>query len=440
MLFNSPEFAFFFILVLVGVHLCNRRKVRASRNLLLLLASYGFYAWLELWFPILLAFVTLINYGGVQFLIRHPQRRVGIMAGIIVLSLLPLASLKYLPMWVPGLFLPAGLSFFTFQALTYSLDIYRKKLEPIPQWVDFALFVSFFPTQLSGPIERARNLLPQLQGPMVIKWSGLQRGASLFLWGLFKKAVIADRLALYVNEIYAVPGAHSGSTLALAAVLYSIQIYADFGGYASMARGAGLMLGVDLVDNFRFPYFACTVKEFWRRWHISLTSWFTEYVYISLGGNRVSQARWVVNIAAVFLLSGIWHGATWAFVAWGGIHALLYLTEHALGIKKGNPFYGLGVFLMVSLAWIFFRAGDVGLAWAIVLRIFTLPWGIPSSGASLFSLAVTCCLVLGFLLVEFIQYSNVSLPRLCKPAAWLATILLIALFGVSGNQFVYFQF
>lgn len=235
--------------------------------------------------------------------------------------------------------MPIGLSFFTFQALSYSIDIYRGKIKPETSFINVALFVAFFPTLLSGPIERARNLLPQLRERLLFNEDNIIAGAKLFIWGLFKKVVIADRLAEYVNMIYGNPEAHTGSTLAITAVFYSFQIYADFSGYADMAIGSGRMMGIKLMENFNLPYCVNSFKEFWRRWHISLTSWFTEYVYISMGGNRVNKARWILNISTVFLLSGVWHGATYSFILWGMIHALLYLLEYYCGPKRPNIIY-----------------------------------------------------------------------------------------------------
>lgn len=331
-----------------------------------------------------------------------------------------------------------GLSFFTFQALSYSIDIYRQKIKPEKNIIDVALFIAFFPTLLSGPIERARNLIPQLKERTSINWDSITAGISLFVWGLFKKIVIADRLAEYVNAVYYAPNAHTGSTLALAAVFYSFQIYCDFSGYADMAIGSGRVMGFKIMQNFNLPYCVNTFKEFWHRWHISLTSWFTEYVYISMGGNRVSKARWLLNISSVFLLSGIWHGATWSFVLWGAIHAILYLGERFIGPKRPNALYHLFVFIMITFAWIFFRIENSMEAWHIVSRICTdfvspLYWG-----SSMFSTLLSMFLLSVFIVREYLLYRNV-LPQ---KYAWEYMLLLIGicLFGVSGDQFVYFQF
>ena len=257
------------------------------------------------------------------------------------------------------------------------------------------------------------------------------------VWGMFKKVVIADRLADYVNIAYINPESQSGSTLALAAIFYSFQIYCDFSGYADMAIGSGKILGFKIMENFNFPYCVNTIKEFWRRWHISLTSWFTEYVYISMGGNRVSHIRWLLNISTVFLLSGIWHGATWSFIIWGAMHAIFYLCERQWGPKQPNSLYHLLVFVMVTLAWIFFRV-DFDKAILVVYKICSDLFSPVSMGMSAFSTLLTTILLVVFIVREYLLFKN-KLPR--KHAIeYVLLILCICLFGASSDQFVYFQF
>lgn len=445
MLFNTPEFAVFFVLVAIVVYLLNRRQWVATRNVALLAASYGFYANLNLCYPLLLLFVTVINYVGARILARSGQSDRGrkwTIGVTIIVSLIPLVVLKYAPMYTDSLWLPVGLSFFTFQALTYSIDVYRRKIEVPFSFPDVALFVAFFPTLLSGPIERARNLIPQLRQKLDMNWGNLVTGAQHFTWGLFKKAVIADRLAEWVNMIYAGGASHTGGTLAVAAILYSFQIYCDFSGYASMAIGTGRMLGIRLMDNFQFPYFAASIKDFWRRWHISLTTWFTEYVYISLGGNRVSRLRWVLNISAVFLLSGVWHGATWSFVIWGAIHGILYLVEHFCALKDRWGIYRLFVFVGVTLAWMFFRIEDTALVVQMIGKMITGPWLPISWGASLLPIAAaTVGLLVLFIIIEWLYYRG-WLPqnRLCRMIGFASLLVMISLFAASSEQFVYFKF
>ena len=441
MLFNTFEYLFFFCIIFLLFVSTNNKNILKIRNLFLLIASYYFYAQLHSWFVILLIYTTLINYFCGLWIVRDQQQGKSgkrFVTTAIVLSIAQLVFFKYAYLANPTILLPVGLSFFTFQALSYSIDIYRKKIAPEKNVVDVALFIAFFPTLLSGPIERARNLIPQLKEKTSVNWDNFKEGAGLFIWGLFKKVVIADRLAEYVNVVYFSPESHSGSTLALAALFYSFQIYCDFSGYADMAIGSGRVMGFKIMQNFNFPYCVNTFKEFWRRWHISLTSWFTEYVYISLGGNRVSQARWILNISLVFLLSGIWHGATWSFVLWGAMHAVFYLVERFWGPKRPNILYHLLVFVMITFAWIFFRIESSVEAYHVVIRICSDLISPVYWGSSTFSTLLTMLLLGIFMLREYLMYRNI-LPQ---KSAWeyLFLLLAIGLFGVSSDQFVYFQF
>ena len=441
MLFNTFEYLFFFCVIFLLFVSTNNKNTLKLRNLFLLIASYYFYAQLHSWFVILLIYTTVVNYFCGSWIARDQQQGKSgkrFVTTAIVLSIVQLVFFKYAYLANPTILLPVGLSFFTFQALSYSIDIYRKKIEQKKNVVDVALFIAFFPTLLSGPIERARNLIPQLKEKTSVSWDNFKEGAGLFIWGLFKKVVIADRLAEYVNAVYFSPESHSGSTLALAALFYSFQIYCDFSGYADMAIGSGRVMGFKIMQNFNFPYCVNTFKEFWRRWHISLTSWFTEYVYISLGGNRVSQARWILNISLVFLLSGIWHGATWSFVLWGAMHAVFYLVERFWGPKRPNILYHLLVFVMITFAWIFFRIESSVEAYHVVTRICSDIISPVYWGSSTFSTLLTMLLLGIFMLREYLMYRNI-LPQ---KSAWeyLFLLLAIGLFGVSSDQFVYFQF
>lgn len=441
MFFNSPEYIFFLCLVFVLVLLTNRTRTLQIRNFLLLVASYVFYAQLHIWFVLLLVYTTLVNYGCGRWISyarqKHKNAKIPVTVGI-VLSLAILVVFKYAYIVDTSIILPVGLSFFTFQALSYTIDIYRGKIVAEKSLLNVALFIAFFPTLLSGPIERARNLIPQLKQPTAITSEIVFSGIGLFIWGLFKKVVIADRLAEFVNAVYAAPAGQTGSTLALAAVFYSFQIYCDFSGYADMAIGSGKILGFDIMKNFNFPYFANTIKEFWRRWHISLTSWFTEYVYFSMGGNRVKQARWILNISTVFLLSGIWHGATWGFVLWGLIHAVLYLIEHFCKIKHPNLLNQVLVFILVTFAWIFFRIENSATAWNVICTICTDIVSPINWGSSTFSTLLTIVLLVLFIAREYLMYKQ-KLPQK-HILEYMLLIFGICLFGVSSDQFVYFQF
>ena len=504
MLFNSFNFIYFFIVVLflLVIEQYTTKRV-VVRNALLLVASYVFYGWFNVGFLLILLYVTLVNYiTGKQILGRQQttdkvcaseqessklelllraqpklnevngQRTKLFLSIGVVLSLLPLLFYKYASFivtnlqlllggeshadWLHGWAMPIGISFFTFQALSYSIDVYRGKITERYSLPDFMLFVAFFPTVLSGPIEKARNLLPQLRAYKPLSASAFTEGAVTFVWGLFKKIVIADRLCTYVDWAYASAEYQSGATLALAAVLYSIQIYCDFSGYSDMAWGVAKALGFDVTRNFRFPYFATTIKEFWRRWHISLTSWFTEYVYFSLGGNRVRlKARWVFNISMVFILSGIWHGASWNFLLWGALHAVYYLIEYACGLhrkKYQTPRLlklpaTLMVFALVTLAWIFFRIEDFSTATYVVSKIATDIASPVAIGASSFTFACNMLLVVIFLVFDGLLYKRFLIreDRFAQPTmmniVWVvALLLMLGLFSVSADNFVYFQF
>lgn len=441
MLFNTPEYILFYIVILTLFILTNRSRTIKYRNLILLAGSYYFYAQFHIWFILLLIYITIVNYLTglwIEKLKRENKNALKAVTTSIVLSLASLIFFKYAYIFKTSILLPVGLSFFTFQALSYTIDIYRGKIQSDKNLINIALFISFFPTLLSGPIERARNMLPQYREKTDITLQNVKNGIGLFIWGLFKKVVIADRLAEYVDWAYMSPTNNSGSTLAIAAIFYSFQIYCDFSGYADMAIGSGKIMGFNIMQNFNFPYCVNTIKEFWRRWHISLTSWFTEYVYISMGGNRVSKTRWILNISSVFLLSGIWHGATWSFVLWGAIHAILYLIEHYIGPKNPNIFYHLLIFILITFAWIFFRISEIGTAWHTVTKICTDLISPISLGSSAFSTLLTIFLLVGFTIREYLAYSGKIIKR--SAFEYMILLLMIGLFGVSSEQFVYFQF
>ncbi len=475
MFFNSFSFVGFFAVVLL-IMLLERFVTRSLwlRNTTLLVASYWFYGSFNVGFLLILLYVTVVNFISGNAIFSAPQkRRKRIVALCSVLSLLPLLFFKY-SLFIckslavllsselntelfDGLILPVGISFFTFQALSYTIDVYRGKILQRANILDFALFVAFFPTILSGPIEKARNLLPQIGRYFTPALRCVAQGACIFIWGLFKKMVIADRLANYVDWAYGSAQYVSGTTLAVAAGFYSIQIYCDFSGYSDMALGVSKALGFDVTKNFRQPYFSRTVKEFWRKWHISLTSWFTEYVYFSLGGSRVgSKARWIFNISIIFILSGIWHGAAWNFIVWGALHAMFYLCEHFLGFQKQTLHWnrltsflsGCVVFLLVSLAWIFFRIESFGDASYVVAKIATDFGGGFSEGASTFTFVGTCAMLLIFICYEllvcrsFIWYDVTDYDRQLSRNIFMSIplLLLICMFGMSSESFVYFQF
>lgn len=474
MFFNSFAFIGFFIAVLLLLFVGRLfGKNVIVRNVTLLAVSYFFYGYFNVGFTLILLFVTLVNYVAGAMLMSGAKRRKTIVAVCVALSLLPLAFYKYALFLLKSfstmlslelnfhllesLMLPVGISFFTFQALSYTIDIYRGKIKEKATLLDFALFVSFFPTILSGPIEKARNLLPQIRSYFFPSFEEIMQGFAIFIWGMFKKIVVADRLAYYVDWAYGSAEYVSGSTLACAAIFYSIQIYCDFSGYSDMALGVAKALGFDITKNFRQPYFSRTFKDFWRKWHISLTSWFTEYVYFSLGGNRVKhKIRWIFNISMIFILSGIWHGAAWNFLVWGLLHALYYLCEHFLGLQKkdirwtamSSFFSGVIVFALVTIAWVFFRLNTFDEAVYVLQKIVTDGTGHFSMGASTFTFVSTVSMLLVFVFYElairwgFICFdvAGYELKLIRNSGLIVPLLILLGMFGVSSNSFVYFQF
>ena len=452
----------------------------AVRNATLLVSSYFFYGYFNIGFTLILAFVTLVNYFAGNSLIGNvgdpahgdPEKAKRIVALATVLSLLPLVFYKYALFLcksfaallsfelnfelLEGLLLPVGISFFTFQALSFTIDAFRGKINEKASLLDFALFVAFFPTILSGPIEKARNLLPQIKRYFFPSGEDFLQGFCIFSWGLFKKMVVADRLAYYVDWAYGSAQYASSGTLLIAAIFYSIQIYCDFSGYSDMALGVAKALGFNVTKNFRQPYFSRTIKEFWRKWHIALTSWFTEYVYFSLGGSRVRhKLRWVFNISTIFLLSGIWHGAAWSFVIWGALHALFYLAEHFLGLQKDSVRWnvftsaiaGGAVFLLVTLAWIFFRL-DFESATYVIGKICSGDITRFSMGASSFKFIGTVTMVGVLIVYELLvrrrvlsfDVENFSAELRWNLLSLVPLFILMGMFGMASDNFVYFQF
>ena len=480
MFFNTPEYFFFLVIVLITYFLSPQRY----KNVVLLTASYFFYFRLKWVFGLLLLATTIVNYVSgrkIASLIEDSKSLAKKwMVFSIVFSLGVLAYFKYTGFFVGSaiellnlfganvstpvlkIILPVGISFYTFQAMNYTIDVYRRKQSVEINFINFALFVSFFPTILSGPIERSTSMLKQFAAKRNFSYENLLEGAKLIIWGLFKKMVIADRLSSYVDWAYATSGIQSGSTLLLASVFYTFQIYCDFSGYSNIAIGSARMMGFRLMQNFNLPYFSDSIKKFWKRWHISLTSWFTEYVYFSLGGNRVVKSRWIFNIATIFLLSGLWHGAAWSFIVWGALHALYYLAEYYTnsGLKKIGWYDALAssafvkyfrillCFFLVNIAWIPFRVTDFSQAFYIIRKIFTACSGMPAFGSSSAATLLTVFLLFFFIFVEVLQYkgyaslhfSKSKIPVGGRVLFYAVLVVLIALFGVTSSQFVYFQF
>ena len=354
--------------------------------------------------------------------------------------------------------LPVGISFYTFQTLSYTIDLYRGRIPVERHLGRFALYVAFFPQLVAGPIERASHLLPQLRSERHVDWARLTSGLQLVAWGLFKKIVIADRLGLYVDTIYQNVGAHGGASQLLATYAFAFQIYCDFSGYSDIAVGSAQVLGYDLTRNFRQPYFATSITDFWRRWHISLSSWLRDYLYIPLGGNRLGVSRTYVNLLITMLLGGLWHGASWNFVIWGALHGVLLSLSRAtlpirdqLYARAGLPCWlrdSVRMFItfhLVCVGWIFFRARTLGDAISVLSGISS-DWGTLFVDASVFlhgALGVCVLLVVQIVQVRLgsTRTAIERLPIVVRWVLWYALIAAIVLLGVEGgSQFIYFQF
>lgn len=474
MLFNSLQFGFFFIAV-VFLYFAIPHKYRW---LLLLIASYYFYMCWNATYILLIIASTVIDYFCGMRMDGEPDRKKR--KKYLLLSLFTnlglLFTFKYfnfftssisnlfqafnisVSMPVLNVLLPVGISFYTFQTLSYTIDIYRGKIKHEPHFGIFALYVAFFPQLVAGPIERAAHLLPQFSRKNVFDDERIVSGLRLMLWGLFKKIVVADRLALYVDAVYGNADYHTGISLLVATYFFAFQIYCDFSGYSDIAIGAARVLGYDLMKNFDRPYFSQTIPEFWRRWHISLSTWFKDYVYIPLGGNRVALPRMYLNLTIVFLVSGLWHGANWTFILWGAMHGIYIVTSrltigfrNSLAEKAG---IGTGLikasrifftFHLVLFSWIYFRAESLAQANSIVARIFSFNLGrlfIPAMDQMVYSVFAVMLLLIGDLFIERFSIGMfLNQPRTVRWAIYVSLVVIILLTGVfNGSQFIYFQF
>ena len=485
MLFNSIEFLIFFPIVLVLYFACPYRY----RWVLLLAASYYFYAAWKLEYIFLITVSTLISYIVTMLMVKpeHQAKRTLLLVIGLVSNLGILFAFKYfnfvndslrtvsdqfnlfydVPMF--QVLLPVGISFYTFQTVGYIIDVYHGQVEPERHLGRFALFVAFFPQLVAGPIERAANLLPQFYEKFAFDEGRVTSGLRLMLWGMFKKVVIADRLGLYVNAVYNEPAQWAGWPALLATFFFAFQIYCDFSGYSDIAIGAARVMGFNLMENFRRPYFARSPAEFWRRWHISLSTWFRDYLYIPLGGNRVPVPRWYLNLMIVFLVSGLWHGAAWTFVLWGGLHGLYVVGEAATRGVRGKLTHGLGLdrrptmlavlsglitFMLVCLAWILFRANSIADAFLLFNNLVPLdnftqlnaPWAdIVNYPAQ--EMALSLGLILLLVTVDWVQEQYWPRPFLWQRSLWfrwaayLGLALAIMNLGITEElPFIYFQF
>jgi len=478
MLFNTLEFAIFIPIVFLTFWLWANNSIR-RRNLFIILASYVFYGWWDWRFLSLIAFSSIVDYlVGISLAQTDtPRRRKTLLLLSIVVNIGLLGFFKYFNFFIDNaallieslgfeahrstlqVILPVGISFYTFQTLSYTIDVYRRVLEPTRDWTAFFAFVSFFPQLVAGPIERARHLLPQFDVPSKFDAVMARDGLRQILWGLFKKAVIADNCALIVDHIFGQYETIPAPYLILGAVAFGFQIYGDFSGYSDMAIGTARLFGFDIMRNFAYPYFARDIAEFWRRWHISLTTWFRDYVYIPLGGSRVSKSATIRNTFIIFIVSGFWHGANWTFIVWGLLHALFFLPLLLAGKNRRHldpidpnrwlPSFSdtikiLFTFAIVSFAWIFFRAPDVSSAFSYIAGIITWQDG---SVEYFFPPRVLLVITL-MIVVEWIQrdrqhgleISHIS-SRTFRWIIYLVLTVIIAAHGHFGSMnFIYFNF
>lgn len=458
MLFNSWIFVLSFIVIFAVFFILRRTRIR---QLWLVIASYFFYGWLNPLYVLLIAYSTVFNYLVGLRLEKTERKKTWLVTGLIN-NLVILGFFKYasflteninsllhlfnpdLTIPLPGLFLPVGLSFYTFIATGYIIDIYRGTTTAERNFISCAAFISFFPYLLAGPIERSRNMIPQLKSAPTICKEHISEGLSLFFVGMFKKVALADFLALYVNKIYGDSTEFGSMALLAATYAFAWQIYFDFSGYTDMARGVARLLGFNLMLNFRNPYLATGLGEFWGRWHISLSSWFRDYLYIPLGGNRSGRFNTYRNMILTMLVAGLWHGAAWTFVIWGGLHALGRCITREL---ERTRFYGeripkivkqLIVFHYVCLTWIFFRAETFEKAVTIVKGIFSFTSGDPQVPV----MAVLFCA--GVWVYQYVfesRYRNVLELSVVRIGIMLSILLYLIFFGTSGYEpFIYFQF
>ena len=480
MLFNSIEFAIFLPLVFIGYWFIFNKNLKLQ-NLFLVLVSYIFYGWWDWRFLSLIAFSSLVDYLvgiGLSKTDSLKKRNVFLLLSILInlgflgffkyfnffsqsfADAFTLLGYKFNPYQL-NIVLPVGISFYTFQTLSYSIDVYRRKLEPTKDIVTFFAYVSFFPQLVAGPIERATNLIPQFRKKRTFDIKSSTDGLRQILWGLFKKIVIADNCARFVNDIFTNYQDHSGSTLVIAAIFFAFQIYCDFSGYSDIAIGTARLFGFNLMRNFAFPYFSRDIAEFWRRWHISLSTWFRDYVYIPLGGSRGTKLQQVRNTFIIFIVSGFWHGANWTFMAWGALNAIFFLplllmkqNRKHLDIPAKYTFLPapreflsiLTTFALTTLAWVFFRSENISMAFDYLHQIFSL---------SLFTMPEikkkSLLFILILLSVEWLQRdkehgleldgaTSIFKYRSVRWLSYYAIIVMIIWFGAEQQEFIYFQF
>ncbi len=478
MLFNSLSFAVFLPIVFILYWFATRGNLK-FQNVLLLIASYFFYSCWDWRFLFLLIFSTLLDYfTGLEMQNSKTENSrkfwfylsISINLGFLCIFKYynffaesfanSVANLGfYINPWTLKIILPVGISFYTFHGLSYVIDIYKKRIRAERNFIEYSLFVSFFPLLVAGPIERATHLLPQIKEKRIFNYVKAVDGLRQILWGLFKKIVIADQCAEYANQIFNNPESYSGSTLVLGAIFFTFQIYGDFSGYSDIALGTAQLFGIDLLRNFAFPYFSRDIAEFWRRWHISLSTWFRDYLYIPLGGSKGGTWMKIRNTFIIFIVSGFWHGANWTFIVWGFLNALYIMPSIIFNTNRTNieivakgkylptikDLFSIGItFGLTVLAWIFFRAESLGHAIYYISQIlsptlFSIPSIIPKT---------LIILIIIFMIIEWMgreeQYAIAKLglkfPRFIRWSLYYAVVLLIFYYSGSEQQFIYFQF
>lgn len=473
MIFHSNVFIIFFILVFVAYILLQRS--RKWQNALLLVCSYIFYGWVHPYFLLLIFASTVVDYSVGLTMEKRPDRRRGLLISSLIVNLGLLFTFKYfnffvenlnnslgyfgLDLWFPfaSLILPVGISFYTFQTLSYTIDIYKGKLKPTHSFLDFALFVSFFPQLVAGPIERASNMLPQFAKPRKIPWDRVPSLLLLILWGYFKKLVVSDNLALITDKVFLVDNP-SFPILWVGVLSFTFQILADFSGYTDIARGVAGLLGFDLMENFNSPYLSKGPGEFWKRWHISLSTWFRDYVYIPLGGSRVGRWKTARNVMITFLLSGLWHGASWNYVIWGGYWGILIVIEnqlrpilsrfHSLPYRILRKVRIPVTFGVAVVGWLFFRETDLTL---LVSHLLQDPTKVPTIQYDVAKFLLSSVLLYASPLILYDIGYNYILPKFKMKDVSYASVFrhvaiallilgIIFLQSPTKSDFIYFQF
>lgn len=479
MLFNSIEFVIFLPLTFVVYWLL--RKKTGWQNAFVVAASYLFYGWWNWRFLLLIAFTTLCSYisgRAIEASAAKLAKAKAVMWGNIILNLGILGIFKYYDFFIQSfadtflhghadhlllhLVLPVGISFYTFQALSYSIDVYRGSLKATRNPLAFFAYVSFFPQLVAGPIERATSLLPQFEQSRHFDYRQCVDGLRQMLWGFFKKMMVADSCAQYADPIFQHPDWYNGATLLLAAVLFTLQIYCDFSGYSDIAIGCAKLFGIRLRRNFNVPYFSRDIAEFWRRWHISLTTWFRDYIYIPLGGSRCSKGKVIRNTFVIFLVSGMWHGANWTFLAWGAYHAVLFMPMILLGknrrhtdvVAAGRRLPSLAelgqmtiTFVLAVMGWVLFRADSIEAAWSYYQHMFG---HLFSGGPNITSQLNKWVMIVAITLLTVVEWINraeehefVRQPRsrVMRWGLYLVLLTMIGAYMVTNEMpFIYFQF